>query len=148
MPVVRRIFRYPDGHDEQDRFDSGRESYGLGETTERDGFRWKGVQGRSLFGEAGLESEIVFVPEDEFASHRAEIKRLLDLADDYKLSKTDRDRIREVTRGNPSMGFEHPRGGELAERLTAALRAAEADSSPEQVQELKALIDERLAGSF
>jgi hypothetical protein len=86
--------------------------------------------------------------EDEFASHRAQVVRRLNLADDYELSEMDRDRVREVTRGNRSARFDHPRAGELAERLTAALRDAEGDSSPEQVQELKALVDEHLLGSF
>jgi hypothetical protein len=28
-----------------------------------DRIRWKGIEGRSLFGEAGFDSEIVFVPD-------------------------------------------------------------------------------------
>jgi hypothetical protein len=49
MPMVRRIFRYPNGREKQDRFDSRGESYGIGETLERDRIRWKGIEGRSLF---------------------------------------------------------------------------------------------------
>jgi hypothetical protein len=63
MGVIERIFRYPDGHEEREPSFETHESYGVGETLERDGIRWKAIEGRAMVGGDPNQVEVVFVPE-------------------------------------------------------------------------------------
>jgi hypothetical protein len=85
---------------------------------------------------------------DEFASHREQVESLLRLADEYELSELDRDRVREAIDGTEVGNFSDPRAGQLAMRLRTALEDAEHELSAEQVEELRAIIRERLPTQF
>ena len=66
MAIVYPVFRYPDGREEPaEPFDGGPEHYGLGETCEHDGIRWKAVESRTPDAiDDPNRVEIIFVPND------------------------------------------------------------------------------------
>jgi hypothetical protein len=84
---------------------------------------------------------------EDFEPFRKQVERLLDLVDEYGLSEKDRDKIHEATKGRPPARFDDGRAGDLAQRLSALLDEAEIDV-PDQAQELRALVAERLRVSF
>jgi hypothetical protein len=59
------------------------------------------------------------VAREEFASHRAQIERLLELADEYDLSGMDRDKLRHAADDKPVEHFDDERARGLAKRLAA-----------------------------
>lgn len=85
---------------------------------------------------------------EEFAGHRAQIERLLELAGEYDLSGMDRDKLRHAADDKPVAHFDDERARGLAKRLAASLRDAERELPTEEVRELTRLIDERLRITF
>jgi hypothetical protein len=53
---------------------------------------------------------------EEFASHRAQIERLLELADEYDLSGMDRDKLRHAADDKPVAHFDDERARGLADK--------------------------------
>jgi hypothetical protein len=81
---------------------------------------------------------------DDFADHRASIETLLGLA--ANLSTVDEDRIRFAVRArHDAGGTADPRDASTGARLVAAMLAADAELTEDQVAGLEALIDSRLA---
>jgi hypothetical protein len=70
------------------------------------------------------------VASEEFASHRAQIERLLELADEYELSGMDRDKLPHAADDKPVARFDDERARGLAKRLAASLKDAEPSSRP------------------
>jgi hypothetical protein len=65
MPIVYRVFRYVDGREETEPFDSGDEHYGVGELAEHDGVLWKAIESRAPDPiDDPNRVEIVFVPNE------------------------------------------------------------------------------------
>lgn len=91
----------------------------------------------------------------DFDTYRDELSRLLDLVDQEKLGRVDRDMLAagiRVVRGRggalaeaiPGLTTQHPKAFELGERIVALLASGDRDLEHGEVAELVALLDRRL----
>jgi hypothetical protein len=72
MAIDHRVFQYPDGHEERDEIESD-EHYGVGQTVNRGGIRWKAAEGGSLPDPQHVQ--LIFGPDDGDGHEKAARRR-------------------------------------------------------------------------